>query len=98
MMFLNQKSLEYIEFPEEFQKYLSPIDFCLDKMQGGKNLLMGDLIPSIYAIDHKLNLLLFDKALKYCVDLCKFLRECLKKRFNYLFDFEENITKAKHYM
>lgn len=55
-----------IDFPEEFQNCLKPIAICLDKLQGDTDTYMGDVIPSIFAINHKLQTLLNAKSLKFC--------------------------------
>ena len=43
-----------IDFLSEFRTCMQSIAVCLDILQGEQNIYMGDLIPSIMAIDHKL--------------------------------------------
>lgn len=82
-----------VEFLKEFQLSLSAFAICLDKLQGDKNIHIGDIIPSIFAIEYKLNELINKKTLKYCNELCIFLRDMsLKKRFNTVFELNEEAS------
>lgn len=82
-----------IEFLKEFQLCLAPYAIGLDKLQGDQNMHIGDIIPSIYAIYHKLNDLVEGKKLKYCHELCVYLiNESLKHRFKSIFELNEDAS------
>lgn len=43
-----------VEFLEEYQMCLSPIAFCLDKLQGENNMYLGDVLPWLFGLKENL--------------------------------------------
>lgn len=78
------------DFLVEYVACLKPIAVTLDKLQGDKNVALGDVIPYILNLEHNLKNL---KNLNHCQDLVTYLIKSIKKRFDYCFNFMDEKSR-----
>nr|XP_034963279.1 uncharacterized protein LOC118081150 isoform X1 [Zootoca vivipara] len=80
-------SLQRITAPEaqvvqEYCEILAPVAQALDILQKENGMFMGYLLPTLYALDHKLEVLEKKPAnCSYCRPLVKIVREGIRRRF-----------------
>ncbi|KAE9536961.1 hypothetical protein AGLY_006768 [Aphis glycines] len=74
-------------FLEEYCLLLKPLSNSLDKLQGEKNSYLGYVAPTLIVLR---KLLIQSSNVKYCKPLASALISSLEKRFNYIYDLNEN--------
>ena len=77
-----------ILFLKEYVQCMKPIASALDRLQGDKDCLMGELVPSIRSVKKKLEAVSFSERLVYCQPLAEGMLAKLEERFNKFLSFE----------
>lgn len=85
------KSNEW-EFIEEYCKVMKPLAFSLDKLQGETKSLLGYVTPTILVL-RKLLIQMQPEQLEYCKPLSFAIIGSLKKRFDSLFNLNNQKSR-----
>jgi len=82
-----------IKLIEEYCEVMAPLAESLDFLQGEDGMLMGYLLPTLYALEKKMTIL-EQKNLQFCSPLVKTIKNSLKKRFSSVWNKKELIIAS----
>lgn len=86
-------TVQEIKLIEEYCEVMAPLAESLDFLQGEDGMLMGYLLPTIYALEKKL-IILEQKNLQFCSPLVKTIENSVKKRFSSVWNKKELIIAS----
>lgn len=82
-------------FLKEYVECLRPIAVALDKLQGEKAVIMGDLIPCILNAHFLLGKLHRKEGIRFCKGVIEVIMTSLKDRFQIIFDWHLHNNKTE---